>query len=339
MPANTSIGLPIGVPKTRDTPPPGISNPALFASTPASNVPIQLPEVVVPAPVGGNNLQDVIKPLSGMSSDTLRYPVDTPKYYLTFDVYEYRREQLQSIGMLGQSLQTIVMPLSLNLVDVTAEDWQEASIGVGGWAYDQASRAIRGININSVSDIAGLGDAVARSSTAAGLAVSGIAMNATAAAAQLVAGSAIDAGKAFLGISPNQFLTVLYVSPKYKRFEFAWQVAPHSKAEADALRKIGNAFKNAMSPELVLQGGLFKFPRIFKIAFQPNSKFMYKFKPSVLEICEINYTPNGPAAFFKAVDGENAPAHMNIRLRFIELEFWMRGNHNDSNNPNNVYTT
>jgi hypothetical protein len=40
---------------------------------------------------------------------------------------------LLSVGTLGQSLGTIVMPLSESLVDSTQANWRDADIGVGGW--------------------------------------------------------------------------------------------------------------------------------------------------------------------------------------------------------------
>jgi hypothetical protein len=50
--------------------------------------------------------------------------------------------------------------LPSQLVDTTSEDWLDTPIGVGGFAFNQAAIAIRGITVNSMKD---LGDAFALS--------------------------------------------------------------------------------------------------------------------------------------------------------------------------------
>jgi hypothetical protein len=309
----------------------------------SSNAPIQLPPVIVTAPRpsgSSNNPQDSIKPVNAASGNLLVYPSDRPKYYLQFDIYNYKRQNLLEIGSLGQPIQTIALPLSDSLIDVTSANWKQDEIGLGGWFFNKGLEALNGIpTINSLNN---LGEAGARIIGASSAAAAGTIINSAAQLAAQFAGGAFDAAQAFFGIAPNQFFTVLYVSPMYKRFGFQWKVSPNSKEEADTLRKIGNAFKNAMSPSLTLDGAAFKFPSIFKIGLHPNSRMLYKFKPAVLEACEIDYTPTGRSAFYmdaNAAAGENAPEGMNIRLRFIELELWMKGNHNDANLPDNVYTT
>src|SRR5689334_18219826 len=128
----------------------------------ASNTPIQLPEVTVTAPVQGNNPQDIIKPITGGIGNMLMYPSDRPKYYMRFDVYNYKRETLQSIGTLGNAISTIVLPLSANINDTTSVKWEDTPLGVGAFAYDQAAIALRGINVNSIRNVGELSDAIAR---------------------------------------------------------------------------------------------------------------------------------------------------------------------------------
>jgi len=83
---------------------------------------IELPPVIVTAtpPSGaGANPSDVIGPLGG-GPNVLRCPSDLPKYYIKFDVYEYRRENLLEVGTLGNVLNTIALALPSQLVDTTA---------------------------------------------------------------------------------------------------------------------------------------------------------------------------------------------------------------------------
>jgi len=78
--------------------------------------------------------------------------------------------------------------------------------------------------------------------------------------------------------------------------------------------------------------------RINKPSLYPNSKFLYKFKPCIIESFQVNYTPTGRASFHKAVDGENAPTSMTFNLRLKEVEYWQEGDFDDGNDPKNVYS-
>jgi hypothetical protein len=87
---------------------------------------------------------------------------------------------------------------------------------------------------------------------------------------------------------------------------------------------------------MAVNGAIWKFPKLFKISLHPNSKFLFKMKPAVLETFSVDYTPSGRASFFgdpNEAQGENAPGTMVFRARFIETEFWHAGNRTDSNNP------
>lgn len=316
----------------------------------SSNATIELPDVVVTAtpPSGtgsGNNPQDVIKPISGgAGAELLVYPADRPKYYMQFDIYNYSRKDLLSLGNLGNALGTIVLPLATAITDHNQQAWQD-NYNVG----QLTGAAVQNLllpSVNSALDNGLVGAARQalqnfsdKPSQIAGMTADQWREFLNKAGGTVAASTSI--GSALLGFAPNQFLTVLYVSPVYKRHEFVWAFSPDTKAEADMLRRIGNRFKNAMSPQITAGGLLFKFPKIFWMSFHPNSKFMYKFKPAVLESCSINYTPTGRAAFYKdpnANGGENAPEGMSISMRFLELEYWIDGDHNDSNEPANVYT-
>jgi hypothetical protein len=313
---------------------------------------IALPEIVVTAPTpsgpgvnSGNNPQNVIQPIQGATGgELLVYPSDRPKYYLQFDIYNYKRASLQSVGTLGNAISTIVLPLSANLSDANSVKFGDTPLGIGGFAYDQAGIALSGININSLHNIGELSDAMARASTAAGLGVAGAAVNSSAAVANFLGlGGILDAGKAFLGFAPNQFMTVLFVGPEYKQFELVWALSPNSKDEAVTLRKIANTFKNAMSGKAALNGAIWLHPKIFWPSFHPNSRFLYKFKPCVLKRFIADYAPTGRASFFKdtdpnPLDGENAPEGMVFRALFQEIELWQDGDFNDTNSPENVYT-
>jgi hypothetical protein len=78
-------------------------------------------------------------------------------------------------------LSTIVMPLSADLVDQNSVDWQDTTLGLGAWAYDQAATALRGSDVDKATgDISKLSDAIARTSAASGLGVAGVVTNTSA---------------------------------------------------------------------------------------------------------------------------------------------------------------
>jgi hypothetical protein len=312
-------------------------------TTDSSTAPIELPPITVTAPPPSgtsNNPSDVIQPIAGATSGNLLvYPSDCPKYYMKFDIYEYRRHDLLQIGHLGPVISTIVLPCSATLNDLNAVDWRDAEIRLGGFAFNQAADALRGINIASIRDI---GDLSARIGAAAGLGVAGEAMNAAQATANALMGGALNAASAILGYSSNQFVTMMFVGPKFKRHGFVWQMAPDSKAEADTLRRMANTFKNTLSPALAVGGLLWKFPRIVWPSFHPNSRFMYKFKPCAIEEFTVNYAPKGRFHNDPHPElGENAPAHIDFALKLVELENWQRGNFGNNgdstNDPFDVY--
>ncbi|SRR6266568_5648922 len=114
----------------------------------------ELPPVVVTAspPTGaGDNPGDVIGPLGGATTQ-LVYPSDRPKYFMKFDVYEYSRATLLEVGTLGPVLSSIVLPLPADLTDLNQVDWLDTPIGVGGFAFNEAAKALRGITMNSMKD-------------------------------------------------------------------------------------------------------------------------------------------------------------------------------------------
>ena len=166
-------------------------------------------------------------------------------------------------------------------------------------------------------------------------------------AAAGAAGIKIPALSAFYGYSPNQFLTILLKGPKYKRVQFAWTLSPNSDKESFVLKNIIRTMNNFMAPGLVLNGALFKFPKVFQLSILPNSLYMYKFKPAILENFHINYVPAGVPAFNRRMQlggvGEdgflNAPVSVQISMQFMELEYWLEGDFKDTNDPGDIRST
>jgi hypothetical protein len=151
-----------------------------------------------------------------------------------------------------------------------------------------------------------------------------------------------------LGYTPNNILTIFLKGPKYKRIQFAWRISPKTPAESKTMKDIIRKLNNAMSPSIVSKAlGLvswFKMPKIFYPEIHPNSQYMYKFKPCVLENLVVNYTPGGQPAFYRESNQTplnpggrgNAPEGFEISMQFLELEYWLTGDFKDNNDPRDV---
>jgi hypothetical protein len=269
---------------------------------------------------------------AGRQPQTLAYPLDTPKYIMTFTLSEYTRQNLNTVGTFRDSgYPGIIMPLPQQLVNNDQVLWQEVEIGT-----------LPGVVVNGLATAAQGGQVVGQNAAgAAGL----LGISAVAGALSLpVGGGGSDAVEAMLGFSPNQFVTMLMRGPQYKRHSFSWELSPTNYEEANILREIIKIFRNAMAPNVFGTFGgapiVWTFPKIFYIRLYPNSKFMYKFKPAVCDHFTVNYSPGSRPAFSKngtGTIGDNPPANIQIVAHFIELEFWIEGNVTDSNDPNDVH--
>ena len=274
---------------------------------------------------------------------TLAYPLDTPKYIMTFSISKYDRTDLNTIGkFVDAGYPGIILPLPQQLQDVNHVNWHEVEVGTLPGTF-----------------ISGLG----QMTKGEGLTGSLAALTAGAFGASFLAnlgsvgskyipspGQMVQGGEAMLGFSPNQFLTLLMRGPTYKRHKFNWELAPDNYEEANILNKIVTTFKNAMAPNVYAPIAgipvLWTFPKIFRIRLYPNSKFLYKFKPCICDYFIVDDAPAGRASFRRngtGQQGDNPPAVVRIQANFIELEFWIEGQYGSgttsdpSNDPSDVY--
>lgn len=254
----------------------------------------------------------------------LAYPQDVPKYVMTFSVQQYNRSSLTAIGgFTSANMPGIVLPMPEDMVDLNSVKWQEEDAGVLGLAAA------------AVSSVVGVaGGRGAQGGGAVGQAIEGFAGAAGNALAKNV--------QAFAGVTPNQFQVMLFHGPKYKRHSFKWQFSPQNFQEADVLRQVALVFKNAMSPSIVTVGGfqaLWGFPCVLRIRLYPNSKWMYKFKPCVIEDFVVNYTPAGRPSFYRNLGGtvgENAPEGLTFEMKVVEMEYWTLGQFGSTNDPDDM---
>jgi hypothetical protein len=281
------------------------------------------------------NTQRIKKNLDQNSTiNSYQFPVDRPKYYMSINISKYSRQSLLRIGALTP-IASVTLPLPQEIVDVHTVDYDQTPLGafagtVGNAAGDVASQMKNAIAAGQPV-IGAFADAIKK------VAPDSIA-GATAAAGLSALGTAGQIVSAYSGFSPNQFLTVLLKGPQYKRHQFSWKISPRNAQESENMKQIIRLFNNTMAPGLAAGGAFFTFPHIMEIAFMPNSRQLFKFKPAVLENMAINYAGGGIPAFFKADSyRNNAPESFIITMRFLELEFWITGDFTDSNDPLDVH--
>ncbi len=262
--------------------------------------------------------------IAGGGGTTLVYPRDPGKYYIQFSLAKYHRDTLDSVGTLNNQ-QTIVMPLSELMLDDLQVKWQETPIGLLTGTVFSIGSAV----INSVAPPAPISQGTSSQSAAPttnskfGDFITGLKASASA-----IPGHVGEAAGALQGFSPNQFLTMLFVGPEYKRHQFSWNLSPNTQDESANLANIINAFKIGMSPTREY-GVLWGYPMIFSITIFAGgapSQYMYSFKPAVCESFGSNYTPAGRGAFYHKT---MAPEGVQIKANFVELEYWVRNQTGD----------
>lgn len=302
-----------------------------------SNAPITRPSRIIP----GNIFQAARSPERADQSmdeatknDILQFPTDPGKYIFRMTVHEYSRESLNAVGQLKQTKQTILLPLPGDLTDFNQVSFEPTNIGA--FVGAPIEMIAKGISGPKTPDIATesigqrLGDAGKKVMEALG-AVGGVTLGSL----QQVGGplgSAVDAGTALTGYSPNQFLTILMRGPQYKRHKFRWHLQPKNFQESQIINKMLIDLKNHSAPGLLPGGAIFSWPMIFQCAFMPNSQYLFKFKPAVMESIVVDYAGGGMPAFYAGAT-DNAPESVKVEMSFLELEFWLTGDYKNNNDP------
>lgn len=237
------------------------------------------------------------------SVNFLQFPKDRAKYFMTLGMSDYSRK--------GKNL----MEMSLNVTDHITLPLPQQMVDNHGVNYEQKElHQLAGSTVGGFSELLGGNGSAAMSTFASGAfgVLAGVAQSA-------IGGNFSDAAAAQFGVAVNQFLTVMLKGPQYKKHEFSWKLSPRNEQESEAVRRIILTLNNAIAPGVF--GPLFTFPKVFEIKFNPNENVLYKFKPAVIENMSVNYAPSGAPAFYRRT---NAPDSVEIRLQFLELEFWLK---------------
>ncbi len=248
------------------------------------------------------------------------FPNDLESYlfHITFDFRKFVRRDISDRAFYGPgNTGAVKLPIPANMIDTTAVNWGEAGMGpILGAVIDMGAR-LRNKSDSEASIrqqlTAAIGNLGGGDAALAGMAPIASIM------ARL---GGTKAAEAVLGVAINPFMTVMFQSPTFKRHQFQWHFAPHSKAETDTLRTILARFRYNMLPSVTNNsaGLLLNYPNMCYVGLYPNNKDLYKFKPCVITSASMNYAPNGPAFF----DGTNAPTEVVLTVDLLELEYWIQ---------------
>lgn len=209
-------------------------------------------------------------------------PEESSSYYTSIAIGAYQRNDIKSVirTNVGEGYK---LPIPMRLTDSNAVEWGAEKLGLVGSA--QAGEIIQAIQSVAVKNAGTLG--------------------------QLY--------QVNQGVAPNEFLTLMFKSPTYKKFSLSFKLSPNTPAMSSKVHQMIRNFKNAQAPTDM--GAIFKYPNLFFIKFH-GSDYLFDFKPAVLESFIVDYAAAGVPAFYR---GTGAPESYNITMNFQEIEFWMAG--------------
>jgi len=258
---------------------------------------------------------------------SLTFPTDlvltneTPYITFKFEIYKkrsiYETVSTETIDRNG----TVRLPVPRNLQDSFSVTYSQENLGPGIGALTNA--IVEGSPRAGLEQVPGglalqFGESAIRrfSNTQGGGLLSQIA-----GVAAEGAGAAYNAIQSISGVTPNPFQTILFKNPNFKKHQFSWSFIPKSESESEILRRIVETFQYHMLPGISKTASIFfTYPGIVRIFLNPNTKYLYKFKPCVVESFSVNYAPNGPA-FYR---NTTAPAALNFNITFQEVELWTK---------------
>lgn len=296
--------------------------------------------VSVQALIDSNREKSVVK--------IYRYPLDTPKYYLSMDISKYL-PRLSPLNIQTQSTnEIIILSLPLEISDNHKIDYETKELGTGFGGAVNAGYGVKNYLENYKAKPPVMPDSAAPPMTkfpnglprpgsnpqtlippqAPNTKSNGV----NEAIVESAAAMGISPVAALAGVAPNKFQVVLLKGPTFKRHTYTWSFYPQSIEESENIRLICQLLKNSMSPGMAFGELLFTFPRVFQLTFRPNAQYLYKHKPAVLEKFNVDYAASGIPSFFRSADGsDSAPTAIKMTMTFLELEFWLNGDFKDNN--------
>ena len=127
----------------------------------------------------------------------------------------------------------------------------------------------------------------------------------------------------------NPHLEFLFKQVNLRNFSYSFNFFPRNEREVETVYEIIKKFKIHAHPIYDDKTVFLTMPSEFEIIFFSSNKenrFMSRVLPCVLTGVEVNYSPNGQAAFFKEVrEKGQSPVQIQATLSFSEVGLLHRG--------------
>ena len=309
---------------------------------------------------GGKAADGPLAPLESNLGENakLYYPIDLPTKYdhfMSFSAYKEHAFQ----GSLNATkranfakLGTAYLPMPSNLATGYQQEYKESAVGAVGMTMGAAigtNRAEARANLSNMAanikqatadvatgrnkdallnlglkgmkrlgDVGGMGAAlnVATGEVGVGLIAS---RNAVAGA---VAAKGIQVATAIAGTARNPHMAVLYDTPKFRVFEFGFEMRPKNFAETKMIDDIIYFFKFYSHPEYEFDNHFFRYPNQFKLNFK-HPDFLFEFQDCVCTAVNVDYHGEGTPLYIDVSEGGRkmkAPAVVKLQLQFQEVK-------------------
>ena len=250
--------------------------------------------------------------------------INSRHHHIRFVFSEYKKyKDANSSGQLHLTGNQIDLPIPNNLVDTQSVVYTEEAMGT----------------------IAGLGVAAAAATENSfakfGAAAAG-AIGSSIPGIPPLDNKLIRYGAQSIGYAINPFMQVMLQNPAFKQFEFTWKLSPRNAKETEVLRDIIRMFRYNMLPGTLgstldlskwigvqlnnyAQGAanaILSYPNVVHAQLFPDDKYLFEFKPMVIETMSVNFTPSGTPSFFRDING--APVEVVLTIRLKEIEIWLK---------------
>lgn len=294
-----------------------------------------------------NILQSINERLAANQINQFRFPLDLPKYNFTIIQHDSSTATIGGRRVIGRVTGVYRLPLPTRLVDSHQTEFVDispldvsANIGKFGFGLYRANRIAsiaRTLRTKEKSRgrVLGPKKAQERAEKIDDRTFETIDRGINAVENS---GGIIDTIGFLAGIKLSKGKIVSIKDPAFRSFALKWHFVPKSYQESVQLQKICYNLRKNMTPA---SEGKYQyvsvFPSIYTMFFQPNVKFLYKFKPCVLTSITVDYESGGVPAFYKPENGNSQlspPESVILTTTWLELDQFVRQHYTNDHDDN-----
>jgi hypothetical protein len=249
---------------------------------------------------------------------------DNNQDYIQFDIIKYESKKLttffyeESNYETKNSIGTICLPIQSQISDNNVINWNEETMNP--FEYGAAIASLNMMTGTSPAQITEeLIDNVLKNSDLP----PNLATAFRAYAARMAVSSQGNLLSRLSGAVINPNLELLFQGPLLRVFNFNFKLTPRNKPEADQVRYIIRAFKEASSVQRGTKDLFLKAPNVFNIKYvkggtTQDHPSLNRIKTCALRSFSVDYTPGGTYSTFN--DANYTMTSYGLQLQFQELE-------------------